>query len=141
VRKDMIKVAVRRHPLAVSLTGGHRSDVTQLMPSSRPARRQGRRGRPRRRPGRIYADRGYDRDKYRTRVREKGTTPVIARSTGYGSGLGTYRWVVERSLGLLHCFRRLRIGWEIRGGIREAAPQPPLRHHLLAPSARPLHLL
>jgi transposase len=106
----------------VSLTGGHRNDVTQLMPlieAIPPVR--GRRGRPRRRPGKVYADRGYDHDKYRTRVREKGITPVIARrGTEHGSGLGTYRWVVEQSLALLHWFRRLRVRWEIRDDIHEA---------------------
>ena len=46
-------------PLAVSLTGGNRNDVTQLLPllaAVPPVR--GRRGRPRRRPDRLYADRG-----------------------------------------------------------------------------------
>jgi hypothetical protein len=46
-------------PLAVSLTGGNRNDITQLMPLSGaipPVR--GRRGRPRKRPDAAYADRG-----------------------------------------------------------------------------------
>ena len=63
-------------PLAVSLTGGHRNDVTQLMPliaAIPPVR--GRRGRPRRRPEAVYADRGYDHDKYRKQVRKKDITP------------------------------------------------------------------
>jgi len=106
----------------VSLTGGNRNDVTQLMPligAIPPVR--GRRGRPRRRPEAVYADRGYDHDKYRTKVRQKGITPVIARrGTAHGSGLGTYRWVVEQSIALLHWFRRLRIRWEIRDDIHEA---------------------
>jgi transposase len=71
--------------------------------------------------GRVYADRGYDHDKYRKLVREKGIIPVIARrGTGQGSGLGVHRWVVERSIALLHWFRRLRIRWEIRDDIPEA---------------------
>ena len=109
-------------PLAVSLTGGQRNDVTQLMPLIQaipPVR--GRRGRPRKRPDEVYADRGYDHDKYRRRVRAKGITPVIARrGTGHGSGLGVHRWVVEQSIALLHWFRRLRIRWEIRDDIHEA---------------------
>jgi transposase len=121
-------------PLAVSLTGGQRNDVTQLMPliaAIPPVR--GRRGRPRKRPGAVYADRGYDHDKYRRQAREKGITPVIARrGTEHGSGLGVHRWVVEQSLALLHWFRRLRIRWEIRDDIHEAFPQPRLRHHLPA---------
>ena len=78
-------------------------------------------GRPRQRPDRVYADRGYDHDKYRRQVRQKGITPVIARrGTEHGSGLGVHRWVVEQSIALLHWFRRLRIRWEIRDDIHEA---------------------
>ena len=109
-------------PLAISLTGGNRNDVTQLIPlieAIPPVR--GRRGRPRHRPGKVYADRGYDHDKYRKQGRDKGITPVIARrSTAHGSGLGVHRWVVEQSFALLHWFRRLRIRWEIRDDIHEA---------------------
>ena len=109
-------------PLAVSLTGGNRNDVTQLMPligAVPPVR--GRRGRPRRRPEVIYADRGYDHDKYRRLVRGKGITPVIARrGQSHGSGLGVYRWVAEQAFALLHWFRRLRIRWEVRDDIHEA---------------------
>jgi hypothetical protein len=39
---------------------------------------------------------------------------IARRSTEHGSDLGTYRWVVEQSIALLHWFRRLRIRWEIR---------------------------
>jgi hypothetical protein len=82
---------------------------------------RGRRGRPRQRPDAAYPDRGYDHDRYRRQVRDKGITPVIVRrGTGHGSGLGTYRWVVEQSIALLHWFRRLPIRWEIRDDIREA---------------------
>ncbi|NKE63949.1 IS5 family transposase [Lentzea sp. PSKA42] len=109
-------------PLAVSLTGGNRNDVTQLMPlidQIPPVR--GKRGRPRFRPDALYADRGYDHDKYRALVRDKGITPVIARrGSEHGSGLGVYRWVVEQTFALLHWFRRLRIRWEIRDDIHEA---------------------
>ena len=74
-----------------------------------------------RRPDAVYADRGYDHDKYRRQVRAKGITPVIAgRGTEHGSGLGVHRWVVEQSIALLHWFRRLRIRWEIRDDIHEA---------------------
>ncbi|WP_412544434.1 IS5 family transposase [Longispora sp. K20-0274] len=109
-------------PLAVSLTGGNRNDVTQLMPlidAIPPVR--GKAGRPRSRPGRILADRGYDHDKYRRLVWAKGIKPVIARrGVPHGSGLGTQRWVVEQTIALLHGFRRLRVRWEIRDDIHEA---------------------
>ena len=108
--------------LAVSLTGGNRNDVIQLIPLTEaipPVR--GCRGRPRRRPGKVCAGRGYDHDKYRKQVREKGITPVIARrGTAHGSGLGTCRWVAGQSIALLHWFRRLRIRWEIGDDIHEA---------------------
>jgi transposase len=106
----------------VALTGGHRNDVTQLLPlieAIPPVR--GRRGRPRRRPDALYAGRGYDHGKYRAQVREKGITPVIARrNTEHGSGLGVHRWVVEQTVALLHWFRRVGIRWEIRDDIHEA---------------------
>jgi transposase len=117
-------VIVEAHgiPLAATLTGGNRNDVTQLIPLIRavpPVR--GKRGRPQHRPRRIYADRGYDHDKYRRQVRDLGITPVIARrGTEHGSGLGKYRWVAEAAFALLRWFRRLRIRWEIRDDIHEA---------------------
>jgi transposase len=106
----------------VILTGGNRNDVTQLMPlleAVPPVR--GKRGRPRRRPDVVLADRGYDHDKYRKQVRALGVRPLIARrGTEHGSGLGKHRWVVEQTFALLHHFRRLRIRWEVRNDIHEA---------------------
>jgi hypothetical protein len=45
---------------------------------------------------------------------------IARRGTEHGSGLGVHRWVVERSIALLHGFRPLRIRWEIRDDIHEA---------------------
>jgi transposase len=91
-------------PLATIVTGGNRNDVTQLIPliqAISPIR--GKRGRPLQRPTRVYADRGYDHDIYRDRVRRFQTTPVIARrGTAHGSGLGVHRQVVEGAIALLH---------------------------------------
>ena len=106
-------------PLAVTLTGGNRNDVTQLLPlihAIPPIR--GRRGRPLQRPRRIYADRAYDHDKYRHLIRALGIVPHIARrGTEHGSGLGTKRWVVERGFAWLHAFKRLRTRYEHRADI------------------------
>ncbi|MFJ9683593.1 IS5 family transposase [Streptomyces sp. NPDC101194] len=106
-------------PLAISLTGGNRHDVTQLMPLLDAIPRiRGVRGRPRHRPGRLYADRGYDYDKYPRLLRARGITPKIARKgTAHGSGLGKTRWVVERTFAWLHQFKRLRIRYEIRADL------------------------
>lgn len=38
----------------------------------------------------------------------------------HGTGLGTFRRVVERTISWLHGFRRLRIRWVRRDDIREA---------------------
>ncbi|MFE5993085.1 IS5 family transposase [Streptomyces sp. NPDC056453] len=106
-------------PLAVSLTSGNRHDVTQLMPLLDAVPRiRGLRGRPRHRPRRLFADRGYDYDKYRRLVRARGITPKIARrGVPHGSGLGKTRWVVERTFAWLHQFKRLRIRYEIRADL------------------------
>ncbi|MFI8770334.1 IS5 family transposase [Streptomyces sp. NPDC053792] len=113
---------VDRHgtPLAVTLTGGNRHDVTQLTPllDAIPGIR-GLRGRPWHRPGRLFADRGYDYDKYRRALRARGITPKIARRgcpVRIGAGRET-RWVVERTFAWLHQFKRLRIRYEIRADL------------------------
>ena len=67
-------------PLAWTLTGGNRNDITELLvllDAVPPVR--GRVGRPRRRPDTVVADRGYDHDKYRRLVWRRGVKPLIAR--------------------------------------------------------------
>jgi transposase len=107
---------VDRHgvPLAATLTGGHRNDVTQLLPLiDGIGAIAGKRGRPRRRPDRVFGDRGYDHDRYRRELWRRRVKPRIARrGTEHGSGLGRVRWVVERTFAWLHNFRRLRIRCE-----------------------------
>lgn len=109
-------------PLAITLTGGNRNDVTQLLPlvdGVGPVR--GKPGRPRRRAERVLADRGYDHDKYRRELWKRGVKPVIARrNTEHGSGLGKERWVVERTFAWLHNLRRLRIRYERDPGLHMA---------------------
>ncbi|MEU2834203.1 IS5 family transposase [Streptomyces lavendulae] len=115
------RLIVDRHgtPLAVTLTGGNRHDVTQLLPlldAVPPIR--GRRGRPRRKPRCLYADRGYDFDKYRRLLWKRSIKPLIARrGVAHGSGLGKVRWVVERAFAWLHQFKRLRVRYERRGDL------------------------
>ena len=61
------------------------------------------------RPERLYADRAYDSGPHRQALRRRGITPFLAkRGTPHGSGLGKYRWVVERAFSWLHGFRKLR---------------------------------
>lgn len=85
---------------------------------------RGVRGRPRSRPRRLFADRGYDYDKYRRLLHARGITPKIARKgTVHGSGLGKTRWVVERTFAWLHQFKRLRTRYEIRADLHLALLQ------------------
>jgi transposase len=109
-------------PIAAILTGANRNDVTQLVPLIEAiVPIGGKRGRPLSRPGRVYADRGYDHDKHR-RVLHEGSIPtsIARRGHPHGSGLGKVRWVVERTHAWLHHFRRLRIRFERRADIHEA---------------------
>ncbi len=104
------------------LTGANVNDVTQLLPliDAIPSIR-GLRGHLIQRPRVVYADRGYDSERHRQALRNRGIEPVIAkRRTEHGSGLGKYRWVVERSHSWLHNFRRLRTRFERRADIHEA---------------------
>ena len=69
----------------------------------------------------LLADRGYDSKAHRQALRARGIRPVIARrKTAHGSGLGSQRWVVERTLSWLHQYRRLRLRYERRADIHEA---------------------
>jgi transposase len=116
----------------VTLTG-----VTQLMPllDTLPPIR-GRRGRPRRKPRELFADRGYDYDKYRRLLlRERGIRPQIApRGVAHGSGRGKIRWVVEHGFAWLHAFKRLRTRYERRADIHLSPTR--LRPHLPPPARK-----
>src|ERR1035437_2366617 len=103
---DRAKNGSKRHvitdargtPLAIVHTGANRNDCNMaiaLVDAIPPI--QGPRGRPRKRPDTVYADRGYDYDqRVRQPLRDRGIVPVIARkNTGHGSGLGVFRLFVE----------------------------------------------
>jgi transposase len=82
---------------------------------------RGRVGRPRRLPHCLLTDRGYDHDKYRQLVWQRGIKPMIAkRQTEHGSGLGRERWIVERTFAWLHNRRRLLVRTDRRHEIHEA---------------------
>jgi transposase len=108
--------------MAFTLTGANRHDVTQLLPlldAVPPVR--GRRGRPRRRFDRVQGDRAYDSEPHRRALKSRGIEPLLAkRRTAHGSGLGAYRWVVERALSWLHQYRHLKLRYDRRDDILEA---------------------
>ena len=58
---------------------------------------------------------------YPRELRERAIDPKIPkRRTAHGSGLGVYRWVVERTISWLHQLRRLRFRWEKEPKIHDA---------------------
>ena len=109
-------------PIVAQTTAANRHDVTQLLElvNAVPAM-AGKRGAGRYRFASLYADRAYDSEPDRQALREVGIKPCIPRRrTEHGSGLGRYRWVVERTLSWLHQFRRLRVRYERRANIHQA---------------------
>lgn len=109
-------------PLQVETTAANVPDVMRILsllvniPGVR-----GKPGRPRSRPDEVYADRAYDSQDVRDVLAWLGIQPHLAkRGTEHGSGMGKYRWVVERTIGWLHNFRRLRIRFDRRADIHQA---------------------
>jgi IS5 family transposase len=109
-------------PLAIVLTAANVNDTTMLgatIDAINPIKLP--QGRPRKRPDKLHADKGYDSKKNRATLRQRGITPRIARK-GIESKerLGRHRWVVERTHSWLNRFRRLKIRYERRADIHEA---------------------
>src|SRR5260221_711190 len=89
-----------------------------ILPLRQPGKR---RGRPRKRPVKLHADKGYDYPRCRQALRARGIIPRIARRGIESSErLGRYRWVVERTLSWLNRFRRLKVRYERRADIHQA---------------------
>jgi transposase len=112
-------------PLAVALTAAnvHDSKVfEELVDAIEPVRHPaGKPGRPRKRPEKLHADKGYDFPRCREALRERGIKARIARrGKNTGQRLGRHRWVVERTLAWLARYRRLAVRYERRADIHEA---------------------
>jgi transposase len=101
-------------PLTFRLTAGNRNDVEEtlhLVDQVPPI--AGDVGHPRHRPNCFLADRGYDDEGDRQELRRRHIVPIIPkRRSGHGSGIGIFRWFVERTISWLKQFRRLRIRYE-----------------------------
>jgi transposase len=110
-------------PLAIEHTGAnvHDSEMAIALVDGIPPIKQPR-GRPRRRPDEVLADRAYDaEEKIRQPLRRRKTKPLIAkRNTENGSGLGKFRYVVEAAFDWLFNQRRLRVRYEKRDDIHQA---------------------
>ena len=78
-------------------------------------------GRPRRRPAKLHADKGYDFPACRRLLRRRGICPRIARrGVESTTRLGRHRWKVERSLAWLLANRRLTVRYERRADLLQA---------------------
>jgi len=109
-------------PLAIRQSGAnvHDSKMLEETIDAIPALK-GRRGRPRKRPAKLHADKGYDYPRCRQALRKRGIVPRIARrGVESKDRLGRHRWVVERTLSWLNRYRRLRIRYERRDDIHQA---------------------
>ena len=66
-------------------------------------------------------DRAYWSRARHARLAAQGIVAVVAKpGSPHGSGLGVFRWVVERTLAWLHRFRRLALRYERRADVHEA---------------------
>ena len=104
-------------PLAVQLSAANVHDSKLLEPlvdAVQPIRRPtGQPGRPRKRPDKLHADKGYDYPALRRALRRRGITPRIARRGVESSErLGRVRWVVERSLAWVLAYRKLAVRYD-----------------------------
>lgn len=74
---------------------------------------RGRCGRPRRRPDKLHADKGYDYRLSRQALRRRHIIARIARrGIESSTRLGRYRYVIERTLEWVSRFRRLARRYE-----------------------------
>ncbi|PIK73969.1 IS5 family transposase [Methylobacterium frigidaeris] len=128
---DRGKAGTKRHlvtdargtPLGLVLTGANCHDSPLMAPTldAIPPLRSGRRGRPRRRPDKLHADKAYDARVRRQECRARGITSRIARrGIERSDRLGRHRWVVERSHAWFNRARRLPVRYERRADIYEA---------------------
>lgn len=120
--KQHLIVDMKGHPLAMALSAANVNEVTVLLPlvdAIPPVK--GPRGRPRRRPRKLHADKAYESRSNRRGLRARHIAPRIARKgIEPHDRLGRYRWVVEQRIAVLHQLRKLRVRDERRGDIHFA---------------------
>ena len=99
--------------MLVSAANRHDSLFVEPILDGMPAIKCGGRGHPRRRPGKLHGDKGYDIPRVRRYLRRRGITARIARiGVDSSQRLGRHRWVVERTLGWLLSHKRLALRYD-----------------------------
>lgn len=97
-------------PLNAKVTAANVNEVTQVLDLlvNKPAV-GGKPGPPRELPERLQGNGAYDSEPLRVLLRWLDITPLLGhRKREHGSGLGKFRWFVERTISWLHSFGRLR---------------------------------
>lgn len=127
---DRGKSGTKRHvvvdrqgvPLAARITSANVHDsmmLEEMIDALGPIK--GPRGRPRKRPDKLHADKGYEYGRCRVALHRRHIKPRIARR-GIDSSerLGQHRWVAERTFAWLSKYRRLKVRYERRDNIHQA---------------------
>src|SRR5262245_12758399 len=120
--KHHVLTDARGIPLNATVTAANVNEVTQVLQvlTDMPPV-GGKPGPKRQKPERLQGDRAYHSGPLRALLRWLGITPVLAeRGAGHGSGLGVFRWFVERTISWLHAFGRVRRRLDRRTEIQEA---------------------
>ena len=75
----------------------------------------------RNRPDKLHGDKGYDSNRHRQELTNRGIIHRLGRRRiDKGVHLGKHRWVVERTLSWINRYRRLRVRYERREDIHQA---------------------
>ncbi len=111
-------------PLGALVASAQKAEVRLAEPTLETIRVPRRRGRPRKRPRELVADRGYDSQRLRRRLRCRGIRPSIpprriqrkhprrGRPLRIPKEAYAQRWIVERTFAWLGNFRRLVVRYE-----------------------------
>lgn len=120
--KWMVVVDGQGVPLGIHLEAASPAEVKLLEPTlARIAVPRAGRGRPRQKPQRLIADKAYDSDPLRFRLRRRGIQLIVPHKrnrkkppTQDGRPLRRYRkrWKVERTFAWFGNYRRLVVRWE-----------------------------
>lgn len=101
-------------PISAGISGSNLHDSQALISRVKcipPIR--SRRGRQRRKPGKLHADKGYDYNHLRRWLRGRSITHRISRKgVECSQRLGLHRWTVERTMAWLAGCRRLHRRYE-----------------------------
>ena len=108
-------------PLGVRLESASPAEVTLADATLKEVRVPRPKGRPRQKPKRVIADRGYDSDPLRERLKKRAIELIAPyrknnkRKRYYdGRKMRRYkrRWIVERTNAWLKGLRRMRVRWD-----------------------------